>query len=278
MYEAGIKTVEDIFNKRHNVFYTFQEVKNKYLLQNSNFLNYYTIIKCISHAWKQILKTNTEINTNQELSLLQQLKTLKSANKMLYNKQLNEIHTMNTIKPKIKWEDEIGEINWKLVNLIPFRCLIDTKLRTFQYKYIMRIIPNNKFLYKCNINNTSLCDFCSMHVETNKHLFWDCHVTRAFWTDFHNFLNSKRIVIELSYKNISFGTNDWSSNTNIINCIIIIAKYFIFKTKYEKNLLSFNNFKKYLKYIENVEHTIAMSTDKYTQHRQKWENLQLNEN
>ena len=67
---------------------------------------------------------------------------------MLYNKQLNEIHTMNTIKPKIKWEDEIGEINWKLVNLIPFRCLIDTKLRTFQYKYIMRIIPNNKFLYK----------------------------------------------------------------------------------------------------------------------------------
>ena len=83
------------------------------------------------------------------------LKALKSANKMLYNKQLNEIHTLITIKPKIKWEDEIGEINWKLVNLIPFRCLIDTKLRTFQYKYIMRIIPNNKFLYKCNINNTS---------------------------------------------------------------------------------------------------------------------------
>ena len=61
MYEAGIKIVEDIFNKRHNVFYTFQEVKNKYLLQNSNFLNYYAIIKCISHVWKQILKTNTEI-------------------------------------------------------------------------------------------------------------------------------------------------------------------------------------------------------------------------
>ena len=50
MYEAGIIKVEDIFNKRQNVFYTFQEVKNKYLLHNSNFLNYYTIINCISHT------------------------------------------------------------------------------------------------------------------------------------------------------------------------------------------------------------------------------------
>ena len=108
-----------------------------------------------------------------------------------------------------------------------------------------------------------------MYVETNKHFFWECHVTRYFWTDFHIFLNSNRIVIELSYKNISFGTNDWSSNTNIINCIIIIAKYFIFKTKYEKNLLSFKNFKTYLKHIENIENIIAISKDKTTQHRQQ---------
>ena len=106
---------------------------------------------------------------------------------MLYNKPLKVIDGLNTTKPKLKWEEEMGDINWKNVNLIPFRCLIDTKLRTFQYKYIMRIVPNNKFLYNCNISNTSLCDFCSMHIETNKHLFWECQVTRTFWTDFHIF-------------------------------------------------------------------------------------------
>ena len=111
------------------------------------------------------------MHNNIELSLLNQIKTLKSANKVLYNKQLKKVHTNNTIKPKIKWEDEVCDINWKQVNLIPFNCLIDTKLRTFQYKYIMRIIPNNNFLYKCNISNTSLCDFYSMYVETNKKPF-----------------------------------------------------------------------------------------------------------
>ena len=159
--------------------------------------------------------------------------------------------------------------------MIPFRCLIDTKLRTFQYKYIMRIIPNNNFLYKCKISNTSLCDFCSMQVETNKHLFWDCHITRAFWTELHNYLNSKNILTELNYKNISFGTNDWRSNNNVINCVIIIAKYFILKSKYEMNVPKFNNFKNYLKHIENIENIIALTKDKSTQHRQKWDILQL---
>ena len=98
-------------------FYTFKEVKNKYLLHNSNFLNYYRIIESIPYDWKQILKSNTERNNNEELSLLKQIKNLKSTNKLF---------------TRLKWEDEVGEISWKHVNLIPFRCLIDTKLRAFQ--------------------------------------------------------------------------------------------------------------------------------------------------
>ena len=114
-----------------------------------------------------------------------------------------------------------------------------------------------------------------MQVETNKHLFWDCHITRAFWTELHNYLNSKNILTELNYKNISFGTNDWRSNNNVINCVIIIAKYFILKSKYEMNVPKFNNFKNYLKHIENIENIIALTKDKSTQHRQKWDILQL---
>ena len=62
-------------------------------------------------AWKHILRTNTEINNNIEVSMLTQIKTLKSANKVLYNKQLKKANRLNTIKPKTKWEDIVGEIN-----------------------------------------------------------------------------------------------------------------------------------------------------------------------
>ena len=121
----------------------------------------------------------------------------------------------------------------------------------------MRIVPNNKFLYQCKINNTSLCDFCSMNVESNKHLFWECHISRSFWTELELFLNNKQIDIKLDYAIISLGYREKSSYTTLLNCTLIYAKYFIFKSKYEKTIPYFNNFKKYLKYHENLEKLIA---------------------
>ena len=140
----------------------------------------------------------------------------------------------------------------------------------------MRILPNNKFLYKCNIISTSLCDFCTMHVETNKHLFWECQCSRAFWTDLEVFLNEKQITVRLDYTIISFGYIEWSSNSYLLNFIIIYAKYFIFKNKYSNSIPLFAHFKNYLKYIEKVEKAIASAKDKLTLHNEKWVILQLN--
>ena len=170
-------------------------------------------------------------NNMTHSNLLTQISTLKSSNKYLYNIQLNRVAKKIVIKPHVKWEKEINDINWKMVHTIPFQSLINTKLRTFQYKYIMRIVPNSKYLFKCNINSTSLCDFCNLHVETNKHLFWECQWSRGFWTELEVFLNAKQINIKFDYEMISFGYMDQSSYSELLNCIFIHAKYFIFKNK-----------------------------------------------
>ena len=139
----------------------------------------------------------------------------------------------------------------------------------------MRIVPNNKFLYQCKINNTSLCDFCSMNIESNVHLFWECPISRSFWTELELFLHNKQIDIKLDYAMISLGYIEHSSYTILLNCTLIYAKYFIFKSKYEKTIPYFNNFKKYLKYHENLEKLIAMAKDKIPNHDKKWSQLQL---
>ena len=139
------------------------------------------------------------------------------------------------IKPHVKWEQEMIDINQKIVHTLPCKSIINTKLRAFQYKYLMKILPNNRFLYKCNITSTSLCDFCNMYIESNKHLFWECLVSRSFWTELEVFLNEKRININLNYQTISLGLMDQSSYSNLLNCILIYAKYIIFKNKYAKN-------------------------------------------
>ena len=113
-----------------------------------------------------------------------------------------------------------------------------------------------------------------MNVETNKHIFWECAITRAFWTDIENYLSSKNIHVLLDYSIISFGVTETSSLYMIVNSILIIAKYFIFKNKYAKTIPSFIQFISYLKYIENIEKLIANSKNKTVQHEEKWHFMQ----
>ena len=54
------------------------------------------------------------------------------------------------------------------------------KLRDFQYRYLNRIVPTNKFLSKCQIVSSSLCDFCNMEIETMHHLFWSVDMCNSF--------------------------------------------------------------------------------------------------
>ena len=114
------------------------------------------------------------------------------------------------------------------------RCTIDIKLRNFQYKYLMRIVPNNEYLFKCKLAPTVLCDFCAMQEETNVHLFWECFYVQEYWSKIQKFLKNNNLEIELTYYRISFGILDKNNiKTSMINFIILIAKYWILASKYK---------------------------------------------
>ena len=56
-------------------------------------------------------------------------------------------------------------MNWSQFYQMSFSCTVDVKLRNFNYKYLMRIIPNNRYLFKCKLVPSVLCDFCSMQED-----------------------------------------------------------------------------------------------------------------
>ncbi len=80
--------------------------------------------------------------------LINKVISSKKTNKPLYNIQIESMR-LTTLKHKVKWEDELDNrnIEWKSIFSLPYICTINTKLREFQYKYLMRIIPNNSFLF-----------------------------------------------------------------------------------------------------------------------------------
>ena len=117
--DKRIRYIDQIFDSRHKVFYTFQHMKTVYTLENSDFLKYHTLIQCISHSWKVTLKGANVLSNTPKIKIVQQLSKEKSSNKFLYNIQLNKIESSLVIKPHIKWEQEINNIKWKAVHNIP---------------------------------------------------------------------------------------------------------------------------------------------------------------
>ena len=93
----------------------------------------------------------------------------------------------------------------------------------------MRIIATNDLLLKYNLKASNICDFCNMHVETAKHLFWECRHTQHFWNELSKYLKTKHMELNLSYEVISFGITALNKNPNIKikNYILLCAKYFM---------------------------------------------------
>ena len=84
---------------------------------------------------------------------------------MLLNK--DEIETSHAEQ---KWNNHFSNknINWKKIYLINTSTSNDMKLRDFQYRYLNRIVPTNKFLSKCQKVSSSLCDILwSLYLSTH---------------------------------------------------------------------------------------------------------------
>ena len=92
-------------------------------------------------------------------------------------------------KAEQKWNNHFPDelINWKKIYSINISTSYDMKLQNFQYRYLNRIVHTNKFLTRCQIVSSSLCDFCNMDIETMHYLFWECIHVQFFWTKFRDF-------------------------------------------------------------------------------------------
>ncbi len=167
-------------------------------------------------------------------------------------------------------------MEWKKIFSLPYVCTISTKLRAFQYKYLMRIIPNNYFLFTCKLRPSNLCDFCDSFPDSNKHMFWECGQVQSYWSDISQLL--KRNILDydtdLTYETISFCTTkkkpkQKSVLTSFITCIML-AKYFIFKCKYNETLPTIEQFKLYLRKTIKIEETIAHLRNNIQGFNSKW--------
>ena len=173
-FDKGVTFIEHIYDYRVKTFLSFQDFQTFFDIESKDFLKYHKLINCIPLEWKNKLKSETIVGNNNQEYLIDEIVKSKSKYNILYLRHINNLGKSIEVKPQKKWEDVFDNIDWKKTYNTIINCTIDTKIRYFQYKYLIRILPSNRFLLKCKLVNSSLCDFCAMHEETIIHLFWEC--------------------------------------------------------------------------------------------------------
>ena len=76
-------------------------------------------------------------------------------------------------------------LDWKNIFSQILKITIDTKRLSFQYRYLMHIVPNNENMLKYGMTESCLCEFCNSSTESNIHVFWECPNIQPFWCDIY---------------------------------------------------------------------------------------------
>jgi hypothetical protein len=167
-----------------------------------------------------------------------------------------------------KWAKEYPEFKnadqelWPNIFKLSFSITRETKLQSFQYRIIHRIITCRKRLFDIKIADSPKCQFCN-NEDNITHFFLFCPIAHNFWNTFFTWWNGLGdIKIQTEYecldKCILFGFPPRGEIFEVLNFCILNAKYYIHNKKLlDENNIEFLQFLYILKFKLKIEHDIC---------------------
>ena len=145
-------------------------------------------------------------------------------------------------------------LDWHEINKLPFKILVDTKSREFQYKILNRYLVTNSFLCKIGLITSPLCTFCEQENESLEHLFITCSYTTSFWLDFICWCKKINIDLDkLSNTDILLGIWQRKEDFLLLNHLVILAKQYIYDCRQKGIHPSFRIFTNKINYVYRLE-------------------------
>ena len=147
------------------------------------------------------------------------------------------------------------------------------KYRSFQYRLLQRGLVTNVQLEKWGIISSSACFYCNNNPEEIEHLLVLCPIVQVFWSEVFDWICQKFVVNknELRIKLENIIRNDVHKYMkSIINFIVLLAKFYIYRQKWSKGNLNIKAFIRFVLNIEKIEKYIAIKNNKLYIHNKKW--------
>ena len=283
IFDKGIHYVHHFLNENGEL-YSNQEFNLKYG-SNINFLTYHGIISALPDEWKHSLKLDERNNSQVHIKGLDPkcLSNIHHASKVckkVYDHFIIQTHNAITATGLKKWETYFGKQivskeGWDASFTMLYRLFKSTEVQLSQFKLLHYSIATNELLFKWKLVDSDICVFCEEDIETLTHLFLECEVIKLFWKDLEIWISTTtQISYGLNLVEKVFGITI-HQNLDILNIIYLIAKKFIYKCKYDSKFPCLTEFIYYIKYIIQLEKSIALVNITFMQFSHRWQDLQL---
>ena len=253
-YDKGIKYVKDIIDEKGYLL-DYAKLCQKFNLETQRLL-YNSISQAIPKEWKIMLKSQDDF---ENTSLYNDNYQKGNFSRVIYCKLMSNENLISTKVQKLNFmlgsSLEVDEVKNLIRNIN--KLTICVKLRSFQYKLLMQGVITNVNLKYYGIKSTDQCTFCNQATETYIHLFVECNKVKPIL----KFIQQKLNLHELNATQII--TNKVVSNMkHVENCIMLITKFYIYKTRCAQERLSVKSCENYIRAYKNTEEYIAKSHNK----------------
>ena len=227
------------------------------------------IRQSIPYSWRSIIKNQLECTQNFSgdncIDCNGQF-LLNLSTKYIYNillkKKSREPASIKQWTNDFPKFDEANIELWSNIFKMSFRTTRETKLQSFQFQIIHRIIACKTKLYQWKIVNTTKCDYCTDRDDI-LHFFLYCPKVKDFWNSFFPWWNRSSDVHifpehPVLEECIIFGFQQNDNTFEVLDYCVLHAKFFIYRNRlFNKNKVDFYDFLIRLKYSLQVEKTIC---------------------
>ena len=109
--------------------------------------------------------------------------------------------------------------------------------------------------------------FLQHYIENTFHIFCICSKVQSYWEDVFAWISAKfRYPIIANNTLMLFGTLE----CKLLNCVLLCARYVIYKCKYSEALPTVSQFTKLVEDTRRSERLITLKNNKLVQHVTKW--------
>ena len=125
-----------------------------------------------------------------------------------------------------------------------------------QDRILHRILTTNTFVAMFS-DVSPLCTFCEEHRETLTHLFVDCTKVQCIWKNIEDLIRTRlECSVRITKKIIILGLSEtvFCKEINLaIQRIVLLGKYYIYKTKVRGGRINETNMRTYIDFFTKAE-------------------------